>query len=414
MTVKIETAVPRDAAALPYYRWIVLFIAWLSFLFSFMDRLTWANVAISAGQSLALSVVQLGVFVTAFYVGYVICNAVGGVMSDVVGGRVTLTISMLSLGAATFLFGFTSSLTMGIALQAVMGLAAGADYASCIRLIVNWFDRASRGRAMGLLLVASSLGVTATNATVPTLAEWVGWRGVYHALGIATVLIGIIAYATLRDRPDGPLTVSATTPPLKPLLRDRNVLLLTACGFGAFWGTWGFAFWANALMIRGHHLTAVDAGVIMSLAGFAAMIGKPLIGLLADWLNGQEKWLTIGVLTLFAVMLLVFGTLHDRLAFQIAAPLLGFGAFVYSPLLAVMVADVAGAALAGSATGLTASVWQLGSAIVPVVVGVIFQATGSFMAAFTTLAAGPALAILCLLLLDARHNRAAAPNKRVS
>jgi cyanate permease len=40
---------------------------------------------------------------------------------------------------------------------------------------------------------------------------------------------------------------------------------------------------------------------------------------------------------------------------------------------------------------------------VPVVVGVVFQATGSFMAAFATLAAGPALAILCLLFLKLRE-----------
>lgn len=29
----------------PAYRWVILFIAWLSFLLSFIDRLTWANVA---------------------------------------------------------------------------------------------------------------------------------------------------------------------------------------------------------------------------------------------------------------------------------------------------------------------------------------------------------------------------------
>src|SRR5581483_6293194 len=124
---------------------------------------------------------------------------------------------------STFLFGYTSSLTMGIALQAAMGLAAGADYASCIKLIVNWFDRSSRGRAMGLLLVASSLGVTATNAIVPTLAAWAGWRGVYQALGIATVLVGVIAYALLRDRSSDQPVVATKAPPIWPLLRDRNV-----------------------------------------------------------------------------------------------------------------------------------------------------------------------------------------------
>jgi sugar phosphate permease len=399
--IKTEKIDLPEAAAAERYRWIVLLIAWLSFLISFIDRLTWANVAVSAGSSLGLSVAELGVFVTAFYVGYVICNALGGVASDRVGGRLTLSLSMLALGACTFLFGFTKTIFVGIVLQALMGLAAGADYASCIKLIVNWFDRGSRGRAMGLLLIASSLGVTATNAIVPTLAASFGWQGVYHVLGIITLIIGVLAFMLLRDRPSSEPSASAPTPPVGPLLRDRNVILLGLTGFAAFWGTWGFAFWANALMVRGHGLSAVEAGFVMSLVGVAAMLGKPLIGFLSDWC-GRPKWLAIGILTIFAVMLLVFGTLSDKLAFQIAAPLLGIGAFVYSPLLAVMVAEAAGAALAGSATGLTAGFWQLGSVIVPLVVGFVFQSTGSFMAALAILAAGPALGVLCMLFVQER------------
>ncbi len=383
------------------YRWIVLLIAWLSFLFSFIDRLTWANVSVSAGASLGLSVAQLGVFVTAFYAGYVLCNALGGVASDRVGGRLTLTASMLALGACTFLFGFTKSILTGIVLQALMGLAAGADYASCIKLIVNWFDRGSRGRAMGILLIASSLGVTATNAIVPTLAASLGWQNVYHVLGIITLIVGVLAFVLLRDHPSSQPVVSSAAPPIGPLLRDRNVILLGLTGFAAFWGTWGFTFWANALMIRGHGFSAVEAGFVMSLVGVAAILGKPLIGFLSDWW-GRPKWLTIGVLALFAIMLLVFGTLSDKAAFQVAAPLLGIGAFVYSPLLAVMVAEAAGPALAGSATGLTAGFWQLGSVIVPLVVGFVFQTTGSFMAALATLAAGPALGAVCMLFVQER------------
>ena len=383
------------------YRWIVLLVAWLSFLISFIDRLTWANVAVSAGSSLGMSVAELGVFVTAFYVGYVICNALGGVASDRVGGRLTLTVSMLALGVCTFLFGFTKSLIIGILLQALMGLAAGADYASCVKLIVAWFDHGSRGRAMGLLLIASSLGVTVTNATVPTLAASFGWQGVYHVLGIITICIGILALIALRDRPSNEPRAAAKTPPVGPLLRDRNVILLALTGFAAFWGTWGFAFWANALMVRGYGLTAVEAGFVMSLVGVAAILGKPLIGFLSDWW-GRPKWLAIGTLALFAAMLLVFGTLSNKVAFQIAAPLLGIGAFVYSPLLAVMVAEAAGVALAGSATGLTAGFWQLGSVIVPLVVGFVFQSTGSFMAALAILAAGPALGVVCMLFVEER------------
>src|SRR5258708_1021421 len=187
--------------ATPAYRWVILFVAWLSFLLSFIDRLTWANVAVSVGGSLGLPVASLGIFVTAFYVGYVICNALGGIASDRVGGGMTLTGSMLLLGASTLMFSFTTSVLFGLVLQGLMGLAAGADYASSIKLIVAWFDRTSRGRAMGLLLIASSLGVTATNAVVPTLAANVGWQGVYRVLGVVTLAVGATAFLLFRDRP---------------------------------------------------------------------------------------------------------------------------------------------------------------------------------------------------------------------
>jgi sugar phosphate permease len=383
--------------AKPWYRWAILFICWLSFLFSFIDRLAWANVSVSVGASLGLPVAALGIFVTAFYIGYVVCNVVGGLLSDRVGGRLTLSLSMLALGICTFLFGLTASIRMGLVLQALMGLAAGADYASCVKLIVDWFDHHTRGRAMGLLLIASSLSVVLTNAIVPTLAKSLGWQFVYHLLGAITFAIGILALVLLRDRPNG--APPAASPSLRPLFHNRNIILLSIAGFAGFWGTWGFAFWANALLIRAHGFSAVETGFIVSLVGVAAIIGKPLVGWFSDWLGGRPKWLVVATYVLFAVMLLIFGELNGKLAFQIAAPLLGIGAFVYSPLLAVMVADASGPALAGSATGMTAGLWQLGSVTVPLVVGLVYQATGSFLYAFATLAAGPALGAVCMLFV---------------
>jgi sugar phosphate permease len=396
-----EKPLPATAGAIaaPGYRWVILFVAWLSFLLSFIDRLTWANVAVSVGGSLGLPVAGLGIFVTAFYVGYVVCNALGGIASDRVGGRTTLTISLVLLGVSTFLFSFTASVLFGLVLQAVMGLAAGADYASSIKLIVAWFDRTRRGRAMGVLLIASSLGVTATNAIVPTLAVHLGWQGVYRLLGVVTVLVGMVAALLLRDRPPGVAPTLTARVPLRALARNRNLVLLGLVGFAGLWGTWGFTFWANALMIKGRGLTPIEAGAVVSLVGIAAIVGKPLIGLLSDWLGGRCKWLSFATFVLFAVMLMVFGTLTDRLAFQIAAPIVGLGAFLYSPLLAAMVAETSGAVLAGSAAGVLASFWQLGSVIVPLVVGIVYQSTGSFLAAFATLAAGPALAAVGILFV---------------
>ena len=205
MTNSKLAAKSEISAAAPRYRWTILFFVWLIFLLGFVDRLTWANVALSVGGSLGLPVAALGVFVTAFYVGYVVFNALGGIASDRIGGRLTLTVSAILLGGATFTFSFTDSIIFGLIAQLVMGLAAGTDYAASVKLIVAWFDRTSRGAAMGILLIASSLGVTLTNAIVPSLATMFGWQGVYRALGLTTLAVGIVAYFVLRDRPDGAL-----------------------------------------------------------------------------------------------------------------------------------------------------------------------------------------------------------------
>ena len=56
------------------YRWVVLLFAWGALLLTFVDRIAWSNLAIPVGNSLAMAVGALGVFVTAFYSGYVLSN----------------------------------------------------------------------------------------------------------------------------------------------------------------------------------------------------------------------------------------------------------------------------------------------------------------------------------------------------
>ena len=381
------------------YRWVILFATWVAFLLTFVDRLAWANVAVSAGESLGLAVAALGVFVTAFYVGYVTSNAMGGFFVDRFGGRLMLALGLVLLGFFTYCFSHVRSVGAGILVQSLMGLAAGVDYAACIKLLTAWFGIRDRGRAVGLFLTATSLGVVCTNLVVPTLLKRLGWGGVYQGLAAITLAWGVITFLILRDAPSGASERSVDTPHFAVLFRNRDLLLLAAAGFGALWGTWGVAFWANALLVRGHGLSAEEAARVVALFGIGAVIAKPIVGLISDWLGGIRRVPILICLVGFVLMLLVFGALRSDTAFMFAAPLLGVFAFVYSPLMAALIAEVAGQQLAGSATGLTNSFWQLGSAIVPLAVGAVYHASHSFYAAFITLAVGPLLGAIAMLLV---------------
>jgi sugar phosphate permease len=391
-----------NEAVVARFRWVVLFFAWAGLMLSTVCRLAWGTLALPAGQSLGLPIAALGVFVTAFYVGYVLSNVVGGVTTDRIGGRATLSASLLGLAVATFCFGYTPSLTVGLILQCVMGLTAGADYAAGVKLVSTWFARHERGRAVGLLMSASSIAVIVANAVLPGVVTYLGWRNTYHGLGICALILAVLTAAIVRNHSAVASPLPSELNPKKlhgASLLNRNFVLLALAGCGGFWGTLGFASWAISLMVKGHHIAPVQAGFIVAIAGVAGLASKPSIGWFSDRLGGRRKALTVASFLFFFVALLMFGQLSELDAFRFAAPFIGIGAFVYSPLLVTLVAEQSGINRAGSAAGIANAVWQSGSAMSPAVVGLIFQATHSFQAAFTALALGPLLGAFCMLFV---------------
>ena len=392
------------------YRWVVLASTWGAFVISIADRQAWSNVAANFGQEFRLPVAALGIFASAFLAGYVLSNVAGGLLADWIGSRRLIAGALLPMGLLTFLFSTAQTITAGLIIQACMGLLAGADYAAGLKLVLAWFRRSDRGLATGLFMTATSSGVALANLVVPTLLVSIGWQNVYRVLGIATAMVGVLCWVLLRDAPPGDVTPASLRPNLRPLLRDRDFLLLALAGFGGLWGTWGFAFWANALMVRGHGISVVGAGLVVASFGLGGVVGKPLIGLISDLIGGRRKLIAVLCLAIFAVSLLVFGSLETAAQFRLVAPVLGAAAFVYTPMLGIMVAETAGPPLAGSALGITNATWQLGSTVAPLGVGLVYGATGSFSWAFVTLAAGPALAVIVLMQAKERpNNRDAIP-----
>jgi ACS family glucarate transporter-like MFS transporter len=204
----------------------------------------------------------------------------------------------------------------------------------------------------------------------------------------------------LRPAPDGTRREPRQAPDLRPLARNRDLWLLGIAGFGGMWGTAGFITWANALMVKGGGVSGVQAGFVVTIFAIAGLVAKPLIGIVSDLSGARRKVPAALVFAAFVVTLLVFGTRDSLGGFLWVAPFLGVAAYMYSPLLVALVPKFAGVRLAGSAAGATNAFWQIASTIVPTVVGAVFAGTGSFLAAFAALAAGPLVGMVLVLLID--------------
>ncbi|WP_433491113.1 MFS transporter [Nocardia grenadensis] len=391
------------------YRWVVLTLCWAAFTMTSVDRATWGPAAGSVGEDLGVAVAGLGVFATTYYIGYVISNAIGGFVADWLGARMTVGVSILLSGGFMLAFGEVDSHALGLLFQACIGLCAGAEVGGGVKLLTSWFTPQRRGFAMGVFMTATSLGLVIANAVVPRLIESHSWRTSYHLFGLTSIVVGVLCLILLRP---GPLVEARTEtggrPNLRPLVRNRGLLLIALAGFGALWGTYGFITWSNLLMVKGVGIDPVRAGTVVVIFGAVAVFSKPLIGLLGDALGLSRRRLTIAILAAFVACLIVFSFATTATQFLWIAPFLGITAYIYSPVMMAMIPTLSGAELAGTATGGVNAFWQLGSTIVPAVVGLVFAASGSFQLVFLVLAAGPCLAILPMYFIRDADKRESA------
>lgn len=401
---------PARTATLSRYRWVVLFACWMSFTLTSVDRSTWGPASVFVGKDLAVPIASLGVFATAYYVGYVISNALGGIGTDRLGGRLMLSVSLFGSGAFMTVFGSTTSAAVGIAVQAAVGLFAGADYSAGIRLIASWFPSSQLGLPMGIFVTATSLGTAIANSVVPAMITWHGWGSSYHLFGAISMVLAVVLYFLLRPGPmlDAPADTSVAGPTARTswvaMFANRDLVLTAIAGFGGFWGLYGFITWANALMIKGYRIEPTTAGAVVAIFAITAVVVKPVVGYVSDrFFGGARRIPAVLLLALFVITLLAFGNLESATAFLWLAPLLGAAAYGWTTLLVALVPRLVAPGATGTASGFANAFWQLGSVIVPIAVGASFGATGSFMIAFVTLAAGPAIGAIVMLAVGERR-----------
>lgn len=380
----------------------VLFVVWTAFLLSFVDRLAWPPMIPLASKDLGITAAQAGGFMTAFYIGYVMTQLPGGYLTDRFGYRRVLLSSFLVMGIFTAAMGLVDSYAAGLILRIFAGMGSGAVFSAGVRAIFDWFRQNSRATAMGFFMTASSLGVTVVNLFVPSVSQNFGWHTAFYVAGLFPVIGFLIAFFLLKERTpqtEGNKVRRPFFQDLKRLLSNRNFLLLALSGFFAMWATWGTATWANTYMNQVLNLSLVKAGYIMSLFGISAILCKPIIGILSDWIGGKHKMLLIILLGVFGPILIGFGMNKSTSLIYLLAILLGIAAYIYSPIMNTMVGESVEKELVGTATGFVNTIWQFGSLLSPLVVGTVIDATKNFFLGFVTLAIGPILGTITILFV---------------
>lgn len=352
--------------------------------------------------------------------GFAIWAPVIGRLLDRLPARRVMTAAALSFGIGFLLIAAAPAPWM-MALAIVGPVAFGT--VGCGALAANtvtsrWFLR-QRGRAMGLLAVSTSAGGFSMPPLIAWLMETFGWR---TALAIQGVLVAGLAAAAIlwliRDRPadlglhlDGAAedpTVGLGAPPKAvlwrygPLLRNANFWLL-ALGAGILLGADQALLATMVPYGLDAGFSASQAALLMSSLTFSAIVGKLIIGALADRVD--KRWLFAAVAACNLGFLVVLMSAPSYPVLMLACALIGLAIGGTYPLWMTLTADCFGSASFGSVMGAMNLVVMPFSIIAVRFIGEVYDRTGGYNPAFQVFI-GTAV-ISALLVFAVRPSRSA-------
>jgi MFS family permease len=351
--------------------------------------------------SLAFTLVMLG-----FGLGQVVT----GRISDRYGIVAAIGVGIGLLGLGYVGAGLSPAIWQYILVHFLIGLSSAATFGPLMAEASYWFDR-YRGLAVAIAASGNYIGGTIWPPLVNWGIETYGWRATHIAIGIFTALAMTVALGGLRlmvgvasqrshvNAPPPRLDVRLSTNALTTILSLASISCCVAMSMPqvhivAYCGDLGYG------VARGAEMLSLMLGF-----GIISRIGS---GFLADKIGGIRTLLIGSIAQASALLLYLF---FDGLtSLYVISAMFGLFQGGIVPSYAIIVREAMPASEAATRIGIVIFASVFGMSFGGWVSGVIFDASGSYAAAFLNGLAWNALnaTIMVGLLLRARQRLAMA------
>jgi MFS transporter, ACS family, tartrate transporter len=298
-----------DQATMRKVYWRLLPLAILTYFLCYLDRINVGFAALTMNKELGLDAATYGMAAGAFFWGYFLFEVPSNIILEKVGARLWIARIMISWGilsgATAFAVGPWSFLT----LRFLLGLAEAGLFPGMILFFTYWFPDEHRGRIFAGFTVALPLAVAAGAPLSTALlglngfGGLAGWKWMFLAEAVPTVLVGIVFLFFVTDRPTQAhwLGDQERTRLVATLEEERR--LIEASRKVSLWQS----FWHPEVLI----LTLNYFGIVTASLGLLLFLPQMVKQL--GFTNMQVGWVTMIPYICGAISMLVWGWISDRM-----------------------------------------------------------------------------------------------------
>ena len=310
------------------------------------------------------------------------------------------------------IFGFLEPKSQFYSLRFILGLAEAGFFPGVIVYLSHWFLYADRAKTKSLFLIGIPMASIISNPLSTWImnnvkwAQMAGWRWVFILEGIPAVLIGIVTWYFLTDRPEQAKWLSEDEKAwlvaeiekehqakvktggdsIVASLKSPQVWLLAAIYFFGITGMYGFTFFLPAVADKMKDVSSGWQVVIITLPYILGLIAMIVNGAHSDR-TGERRWHTAIPLLLASVAMALAGFFaNSPILAATCLCLLGVTLYAYLPAFWTHPTARLTASSAAFAIGLINSVGNLGGYVGPMFVGKLKTDSGNYQSGLYFLA----------------------------
>lgn len=301
-------------AAQKRQRWLMLGVVWVGYVLSFFQRFAPTSIAQDLSSTFQISATSLGALAATYFYVYTVTQIPTGVLVDTWGPRRVLIWGGLISGFGSLLFGLAPSFSWALVGRTLIGLGVSVIFIAMLKLVALWFEENRFATLVGVCLLIGNLGSVLAGAPLSGGAQVFGWRAIFVAVGVLSLIGALLCGWVVRDAPNSErgaptrMPLSTVWQGLRSVMANRDTwpTVLTNAGIaGSFFAFAGL--WATPYLMQVHGMPRTSASLHLSLwfGGFA--FGGFFIGSLSDRL-GRRKPVAMTAAHWYAAIWLLLGS----------------------------------------------------------------------------------------------------------
>src|SRR5215472_7633934 len=282
----------------------------LSYVLAYIDRINVSFAGLTMRGDLGMSAASFGFAVGMFYWGYFIFEVPSNVILEKVGARIWIARIMITWGILAALTAVVRDSTTFAIVRFLLGVAEAGFFPGIILYFTYWFPSRHHARIVAGFLVGLPVAV-AIGAPISTgllgldgLFGLRGWQIMYIAEAIPTVVIGVITFFVLTDRPG---QAKFITEKQRKWLVDTIASERSATEAVRRYTLWEALYNPKVLLLALNYL-----GIVTASLGMLIFIPQ-IIKSLGNYSNMTVGWLTMIPYICGAIAMVTWGRISDRM-----------------------------------------------------------------------------------------------------